>query len=294
MPSRIGNVIVLELLPPENPLSCYKVHVFRGDSERWLKDTTVSQFWLYNHAGEDMARHLEATWCKTSEEVATALMMCFEACLHGKIRGISMGWSSPPLQQVAFKALQVGACSVGSTVAKDQANPRSSYSQDGLTKLLKEMEETHRAGHGGSLSSPSSLSADFVPVAPLNTDMEEEATLDHLVPDDPMGLGLASAEGSASAEAIGSTGLKPDEGLARAEGPEGPEIKPDESQQPLIRDENAIVAKKAKKVKKMKKEPGLKELKPSFDPISPASSTTVKKELMSPSKCVRAKAEKIW
>ena len=32
------------------------------------------------------------------------------------------------------------------------------------------------------------------------------ATLDHLVPDDPTGLGLARAEGSASAEAIGSSG----------------------------------------------------------------------------------------
>ena len=154
-----------------------------------------------------MARHLEATWCTTSEEVATALMMCFEACLHGRIRGISMGWLSPPLQQAAFKALQAGACSVGNTLAKDHSNPRSSYSQDCLTKLLKEMEETHRAGHGGSLSSPSSLLADFAPVAPLNTDMED------------VSLGLARAEGSASAEAIGSSGLKPDEGLARAEGP---------------------------------------------------------------------------
>ena len=56
------------------------------------------------------------------------------------------------------------------------------------------MEETHRAGHGGSLSSPSSLLADFAPVAPLNTDMED------------VSLGLARAEGSASAEAIGSSG----------------------------------------------------------------------------------------
>ena len=180
-------------------------------------------------------------------------------------------------------------CSVGSTVAKDQTNRHSTYSQDGLTKLLKEMEETHRAEHGGSLSSPSSLSADFAPVTPLNTDMEEEETLDHLVPDHPMGLGLARAEGSASAEAIGRSGLKPDEGLARAEGPEGPGIKPDEGQQPLIRDESAIAA---KKVKKVKKEPGLKELKPSFDPFSPASSTTVKKEPMSPSKCVTSKSRR--
>ena len=45
-------------------------------------------------------------------------------------------------------------------------------------------------------------------------------------------------------------------------------------------------------MKKVKKEPGLKELKPSFDPILPASSTTVNEEPMSPSKCVTSKGRR--
>ena len=197
-----------------------------------------------------------------------------------------MGWLRPPLQQAAFKALQVGVCSVGSSIAKDQTNPCSSYTKDGLTELLKEMDDPPSRTWGEPVFTFQLVSR-LAPVAPLNSDMKEE-TLDHLIPDDPtpddpMGLGLARAEGSAS------SGLKPDEPLARAEGLEGHGIKPDEGQQPPIRDESAIAA---EKVKRVKKEPGSKELKPSFDPISPASSPTVKKEPMSPSKCVTSKSRR--
>ena len=73
-PSRVGNVVVLELRPPQPVPPNYKggagTYVFLAEGERWLKQSLEACITVPNRTGPELAVILEGALCSLRRKCA--------------------------------------------------------------------------------------------------------------------------------------------------------------------------------------------------------------------------------
>ena len=148
-PSRVGNVVILQLKPPAPMPERYNgghgSYVFLAESAKWLKSSLKGSTWVPNRSGRQLTEMFEGAWCRAGEEVCSALKRIFGSPERNPARYLDgVVVPATPVQQAAFKSLHIGCCSVGTRTTAHR-NPRASFTQEEFDEMVAGMEKTHQA-----------------------------------------------------------------------------------------------------------------------------------------------------